>query len=448
MQSLLNKKEIIIQKEPEKSQLEPLKKSDIEKFYAPQNENMIGLEFERLSLDKNTFLNASYEKVSKIIENLAKILKWDLIYDNETIIGAKNQMGDSLSLEPGLQFEISLKPSKNILDIDLKLSKIVELSNKIAKAYDVTFLNYGISPVDDVDKIEILNKRRYKIMNKYLPNCEKSELCPVMMKKTAGIQINLDFKDSIDCYNKLKFYNLIMPFMMALCANSPFDNNNLTNYQSSRARAWLFTGANRCNIFYKNIFSKLNKEKNVIKNYIEEILKVPLIYIERNNKIIEIEGKIDFNTFLKEGYQGYFATMEDYILHQSLIFPDIRLKNYIEIRNHDSQNPAFALALCAFYKGLNQNIKVLLEEFDFLNIKDIDKINKEIIEKGLDIEIKGKKGWDIIKSLYLNSIKNLSAKDRIYLAPIKNLIELRKTNADFIKKYEIDNVNDLVDFLE
>ena len=229
---------------------------EIEKFYCPKNkkEFLFGLEYERLSLDKNTLENASYEKMSAIISHFAKILDWDLLYDKENIIGAISNDCSSISLEPGCQMEISLSPKKDILEIDLELTKIISVLDEIASFYDVIFLGYGLTPKSAVDDIKIIPKRRYRIMNEYLPYCKDSELCTKMMRQSAGIQVNVDYKDSVDAYLKLKFLNLIMPFMCALCANSPFENNVLSSNKTNRANVWHYTGSSRCNMFYQNIF--------------------------------------------------------------------------------------------------------------------------------------------------------------------------------------------------
>ena len=138
---------------------------EIEKLYLNTNSTQkIGLEYERLSLDKNTLENASYEKLSKIIEHFSNIQNWDLIYDNETIIGAKSKTNTSISLEPGCQLEISLSPKENISEINFELNEIISLLDKIANSCDVFFLGYGISPKSQSEDIALLNKKRYKIM--------------------------------------------------------------------------------------------------------------------------------------------------------------------------------------------------------------------------------------------------------------------------------------------
>lgn len=286
-------------------------------------------------------------------------------------------------------------------------------------------------------------------MDKYLPNCFYGELSQKMMRQTAGIQINIDYKDSKDAFYKLKFLNLIMPFMVGLCANSPCENNNLSDKQSLRANVWKYTGKERCNIFYKNIFGGFFAYKNIFKNYINSVLDVPMIFIERNNNIIELNGKINFREFMKNGIGEYGATIEDYLLHQSLIFPDIRLKNYIEIRNHDSSDLNIAIALCAFYKGLlRADIKKYMKKNNYLKISDVDKYMDNIIKFGLSYKINSKMdAWCIIEDLF-NLAKNyLDSSEVIYLNPILNMINNKKTKADLIIQKNISKACEIYETL-
>ena len=446
MQELLTKEE----KERKKT-LKPLTVSEIEKFYlqGASSEIKIGLEYERLSLDKNTLESAQYDKIAKIIEHFASIQNWELIYDLDTVIGAKDSFGTSISLEPGNQFELSLAPKKTISEIRHDAKEILDLLDKIANAYDVIFIGYGITPKTSADNIKILNKRRYKIMNEYLPYCSKGELCPKMMRQSAGIQINVDYKDKKDAYNKLKLFNLIMPFISGLCSNSPIENDKLSNFKSIRNNVWRFTGENRCNLFYKNIFSKkCFKYKNIFKNYINEIFDVPMVFIERDNKIIPIKGKINFKDFMKSGYMGYVANYSDYLNQQSLCFPDVRLKNYIEIRNHDSNSLDFALALCALYKGICLgDIKKLMHELEFLKFDNLDEYFKLSSIKGLDYKIGKIDAWQIVSTVFNFSFENLDSEECKYLKPILDLIQKRKTPSDILIENNIKNAKDLVKFL-
>ena len=425
--------------------------SDIEKFYLNSMtcELKIGLEYERLSLDKNTLKTADYERVEKIIEHFASIQKWELIYDNKTVIGAKDNSGTSISLEPGCQFELSLAPKNNIEIIDIEASRIIGLLDKIADIYDIKFLGYGITPNTNVDEITILNKRRYKIMNDYLPNCYKGELCPKMMRQTAGIQINIDYKDKDDAYNKIYLFNILMPFITGLYSNSPIEDNKIKEYKSIRNNVWRFTGEDRCNLFYREIFNKkFFKHKNVFKNYINEILDTPMVFIEREDEYIPIKGKITFREFMKSGYMKYRATINDYLTHQSLCFPDVRLKNCIEIRNHDSNSLEYALALCALYKGIClTDTEKALKEFKFIDIEETDKYFKNSAICGLDFKIGKIEAWEVAAKILNLAIKNLNEKEKSYLAPIKKLIAQKKTPADIIIECGVENARELVKFL-
>jgi len=430
---------------------------DIEYFYFRRKKTVFlyGLEYERLSLNKETFLNSDYESISTIVRLFATISKWDILYDENTIIGAIAPDSTSISLEPGCQLEISIAPKRTILEIDIELTKITNLLNNIAKPYNIIFLGYGTSPKSSTDSIQILNKKRYQIMNEYLPNCKNSELCTKMMRQTAGIQVNIDYSTPKDAHHKLKFLNMISPFMAALFANCPIENNRQSEFKSTRINTWLHTGENRCGIFYKEIFEneffkyKFNNYRNIFKKYIEQVIKIPMVYIVRNGKNIPIEGALTFEEFMKDGCLTYRATMEDYILHQSLCFPNVRLKKYIEIRNHDSQDQKTTLALCAFYKGLMQNnISLLLCKFNFINLNDIDYLSSQAAKHGLDFEYKKYSAWHIVAQLFTLSLKKLDAKERIYLKPIQEMLRKGKTNSDIILDLGIEKVSDLIEFLK
>ena len=151
---------------------------------------------------------------------------------------------------------------------------------------------------------------------------------------------------------------------------------------------------------------------------------------------------------MKSGYGNHIAQYEDYITHQSLCFPDVRLKNYIEIRNHDSNSIEYALALCALYKGICLgDIEKLLKELGFLRLDMTDYYFEQSSKYALDFKIGKISAWDIIKQIYRFSCVNLSAKERIYLEPVLKLIKQKKTPADILLECNISNASELVNFI-
>ena len=174
-----------------------------------------------------------------------------------------------------------------------------------------------------------------------------------------------------------------------------------------------------------------------------------MVYIEKDNKEIPINGLITFREFMKNGFMGYFATIDDYILHQSLCFPDVRLKQYIEIRNHDTNNPKYALMICALYKGLaSANMENLLKKFSYLKLENVESYYKNASKFGLDFKIdKNRTGWDVIAELFNISRKKLSAKERCYLEPMLDILKYKKTPADLIIDEGIETAEALIKFM-
>ena len=408
---------------------------DIISYYIKgENQNQrIGLEYERISIDSKTFKQASFKNLFEIIKDFSKINGFELIYDNETIIGAKNNEGTSISLEPGGQFELSLAPKDKLYNIHFEAQNYLSQIDYIAEKYGIKFFAIGNQPKTTFNEMEILNKRRYKIMADYLPKI--GHLAPVMMRETAGVQINLDYKNSADAKRKIKAAILISPFLTGFFANSPFRENKLTNYKSVRALAWKYTGPDRCNLFYKDIID--SNYKNIYELYANYILDVPMIFVSRENNYLELNGKITFREFMKKGYKGLSAAMEDYLVHQSLCFPDIRLKNCIEIRNHDSQNLDVAIGIGAIYKGLLYNddsIDKILDYFAPLNSSDLENYGFLAAKFGVNFDVEKLKtaAFEIVKKLLYMAQFNLEADEQKYLDWLIDLVNSKRCIADII----------------
>lgn len=392
----------------------------------------IGLEYERISLDKNSFKQAEFNNLFNIIKDFSKTNGWDLIYDNDTIIGAKFG-NSSISLEPGGQFEISLAPNESLDKIYLVLNNYVRQLDKLGEIYNTKFFAIGNNPKNCYQNLQILNKRRYKIMADYL--YKKGKFAPVMMRETAGVQVNIDYKNAIDARRKILCANLMSPFLTGFFANSPFRGGKLTNYKSIRALAWKYTGPDRCNIFYKNVLDR--PKGNIFEQYANYILDVPMIFIVRDNNYIELNGNITFREFMQKGYKGYSAEINDYLTHQSLCFPDVRLKNCIEIRNHDSQNLDIAIAIGAIYKGIlynNKTIDKILDLLAPLNSNSLNKYGFLAAKKGVDYKVGELNlyAYDIVKRILYLAQNNLDFNEQKYLDWLIDLNSSKRCIADII----------------
>ncbi len=429
----------------------PVTKREIEEYYrsnCKKGELKVGLEYERVSLDSRAYEPAEYRCLSEIIRNFALMNEWELVIDSNIIIGAKDNFS-SISLEPGGQFEISLEPKSSLDDILENLNHYTRQLDKLGEFYNITFLPYGINPKTTYPDINIIKKKRYEIMADYLPKTGK--LAPVMMRETAGVQANFDYVSEDDAILKLKTAAYMSPFVTGFYANSPIRGGELTKYKSFRALAWKYTGYDRCNLFYSNLIN--SRMGQGFEDYINAIINVPMLYIQRNGRNIELEGKITFKDFMQRGYMNYTATLEDYILHSSLTFPDVRLKNCIEIRNHDSQNISNALSVCALYKGILHNKEATAEVINLLKPlrhEDLEVSGLNSTKYGLNYMVNklNMGAYDVARKIFEISRKYLPDNEKDYLDGPLWLLQNRKCVADIILEKGIRDTSSLCEYLK
>ncbi len=429
----------------------PVTKREIEEYYrsnCKKGELKVGLEYERVSLDSRAYEPAEYRCLSEIIRNFALMNEWELVIDSNIIIGAKDNFS-SISLEPGGQFEISLEPKSSLNDILENLNHYTRQLDKLGEFYNITFLPYGINPKTTYPDINIIKKKRYEIMADYLPKTGK--LAPVMMRETAGVQANFDYVSEDDAILKLKTAAYMSPFVTGFYANSPIRGGELTKYKSFRALAWKYTGYDRCNLFYSNLIN--SRMGQGFEDYINAIINVPMLYIQRNGRNIELEGKITFKDFMQRGYMNYTATLEDYILHSSLTFPDVRLKNCIEIRNHDSQNISNALSVCALYKGILHNKEATAEVINLLKPlrhEDLEVSGLNSAKYGLNYMVNklNMGAYDVARKIFEISRKYLPDNEKDYLDGPLWLLQNRKCVADIILEKGIRDTSSLCEYLK
>lgn len=396
----------------------------------------IGLEYERISLNKNnTTANYFGEKgIENFLKAFSKKYNWEPIFDDNHIIGLKNENSTTITLEPGGQLEISLNPKKNVCDIEKEIEILNKKINTIAKKFDLSFIEYGINPTCKATEIAIIPKRRYQTMANHLD----LKMSKFMMRQTSGIQTAFDFENEADAAKKITLSIKLSPIVTAIFANSPIYNKKLTKYKSIRSLAWIYTDKQRCGLLNEDLLENFSFSK-----YINYVFKIPVIFILRDNKIIEFDKKTTFEDFFNFGYEGLQAKKEDYELHSSLFFPDVRLKNYIEIRNHDCQNGILKYAIPAFYKGVFKDINTFNSINTILNQFTFEELNKAKLSSA-KYGLKGYLGnyqiqdiaCDILK-LSFNALEN--DHDQKYLIPILNLTLNGLSPADII----ISKYNDL-----
>lgn len=393
-----------------------------------------GMEYERLLINKKTFHAVPYygeNGIYRLLRQIAFQDEWSYITDFGQVTGLKKG-NSTITLEPGGQVEISLAPQDSIKNIEKEIERLDKKILPIVKNLGIGFINYGISPLSTYKDIQLIPKKRYEIMARELPGDHHSN----MMRETAGVQVALDFESEEDAMKKLKLSLMISPIMTAMFANSPIYDGKVSGYKSFRALSWLFTDNKRCGLISKKIFEKGSVFS--FSDYIDVLLEIPMLFIIRGTKLIEINQKITFKTFIKEGFDSYVASIDDFNLHANMFFPETRVNKYIEMRNHDCQKGALKYSIPAIYKGLffNQNsINETLHLFEGLCYEDFTLARETVPRQAMQAKLGNYKVSDLAKELLKIAYYNLNKEgknEHKYLEPIAELVKDELCPADVI----------------
>ena len=397
-------------------------------IFGCKNTQKIGMEYERIPVHKSNGEVVSYYGeygVCELLRELAKNDNWDYILDDVNIIGLK-KLHDTITLEPGCQIELSIEPQELIKDLQYKINCIDSALKPILDKFGIELINKGVSPKTTYRNIKLLPKRRYGIMANYLWGI----LSDVMMRETAGIQVGIDYKSEDDAIRKFNLANLMMPFVTAMYSNSKIRGGVDTGYKSFRALAWLNTDNERCG------FATKFQEDMCFKDYVETLLDTPMIFINREDKPVSLNGRLTFRQFMEKGYEGFEADIDDWKLHSNLYFPEVRLRNFIEIRNHDCVGGGLEYSIPALYKGIMYNTSALDEVEKMLGkyfYRELNELRYNVARYGIHAKIRGVKVSDICKRLIGISHYSLIMQgnnEEKYLEPIIELLDKNKMPAD------------------
>ena len=381
----------------------------------------IGLEYERIPVSvygKNVVPYDGEFGIRELLREFAKIDNWDYILDGKNIIGLK-KLHETITLEPGCQIELSLEPQQFVRDLEKRIKEIDNSLEPLLYDYDIKLLNVGVSPKTTYKNIKLIPKQRYHLMANYLWGI----LSDVMMRETAGIQVGIDYKSEEDAMRKFRLANLMMPFSTAMFANSSTRGGVDTGYKSFRALAWLNTDNERCGFatdFNKNM---------CFKDYVNTLLETPMIFINRENKCVSLNGRLTFKQFMEKGHEGFMPTLDDWKLHSNLYFPEVRLRNFIEIRNHDCVGDGLEYSIPALYKGIMYSRDAMEETEEILNrfsSNEIKELRYNVARYAIHSKINNKPILAICKELVeiaYYTLKSEGENEQEYLEPLIQLLK-------------------------
>ncbi|KAH8513440.1 hypothetical protein H0E87_006634 [Populus deltoides] len=329
---------------------EPLTKEDLIRYLAsgckPKENWRIGTEHEKFGFEIGTLRPMKYEQIAELLHGIAERFDWDKIMEGDTIIGLKQEK-QSISLEPGGQFELSGAPVETLHQTCAEVNSHLYQVKAVAEEMGIGFLGIGFQPKWALKDIPIMPKGRYDIMRNYMPKVGSLGLD--MMFRTCTVQVNLDFSSEADMIRKFRAGLALQPIATALFANSPFTDGKPNGYLSKRSHIWTDTDNNRAGMLPFVFDDNFGFEQ-----YVDYALDVPMYFVYRKEKYIDCTG-MSFRDFLAGRLPcipGELPTLNDWENHLTTIFPEVRLKRYLEMRGADGGPWRRLCALPAFWVGL------------------------------------------------------------------------------------------------
>ncbi|TDX46451.1 glutamate--cysteine ligase [Orenia marismortui] len=385
----------------------------------------IGTEIEHFIVEKDTLRTISYQTEGGI-EEILKLLEkkgWQGEEEQGKLIALKSSQAD-ITLEPGGQFEVGISPQDNIKELEDIYFDFLDDVIPILEAKNYYLITLGYQADSKISEIEWNSKERYKIMSNYLAKTGK--YAHNMMKGTAALQVALDYKNEEDFIRKFRIANTLSPVLGSILDNSPFFEGKVYDKQALRTKIWSNTDNERTGIVQEAFDDDFGYEK-----YADYILSRKPILIKSNGQYIATFEKSNYDIFAE---RDLGKEELEHIL--TMVFPDVRAKQFIEIRMADSLPPKYSFAVIALWKGLFYNSLILEKIYQFIrqfSLEDVLKARKMIMTKGIEASLGEYKMVEIGELLINWAQEGLTNGEDRYLEPLIDIISNKKTLANKIK---------------
>ncbi len=385
---------------------------EIEAGCKPVSDWRIGTEHEKFVFQLETLKPAPYDGdwgIGAFLEKLRRF-GWEPVIEKGNAI-ALTQGACNISLEPGGQLELSGAPLETIHQTCDEVHEHLAQVKEVAEELGVGMLGMGFHPKWKREDISWMPKGRYKIMREYMP--KKGSMGLDMMLRTCTVQVNLDFESEADMVRKYRVSLALQPVATALFANSPFVEGKPTGYLSSRSHVWEDTDPDRCGVMPFVFEDGFGYER-----YVDYVLDVPMYFVYRDGEYLDASGQ-SFRDFLDgrlPALPGEIPTMSDWTDHMTTLFPEVRLKRFLEMRGADGGPWRRLCALPAFWVGLLYDQTALDAAWDLIKdwtADEHDMLRREIPRTALHTEFRGRPFNEVVMRALEISRSGLAARARL-----------------------------------
>ncbi len=399
----------------------------------PEEDWVIGTEHEKIAVYEDTFERVPYEGergIAVLLERISKQGEWVPILEGSKIIGLKRG-GASITLEPGGQFELSGAPLATIKETCAEFNSHVDQVKAISEDLGIVWLSLGVDPLHPVSDVPVMPKSRYQIMRDYLPT--RGSLGLEMMHLSATVQANFDFSDEADMVAKVRTAMGCTPLVSALFANSPFSARGENGFVTKRLAIWADTDPDRCGLLPFVFDSGFGYER-----YTDWALDVPIFFLIRDGHYIPAGG-LTFRGFMENGLEGHRALLSDWDMHLTTLFPEVRLKQIIEVRGADAVPRELTCALPAIWKGLLYDADALDQAWDLVSSFTFEERVEgqvSVARKGLGAELGGQSVKPLADQLLeiasggldrISTRRGIEGGEQNFIAPLRRILESGKS---------------------
>ena len=404
----------------------------------PKENWRIGTEHEKLVFRGPDHHAPAYCETGGIRDILLALAEfgWEPVEEGGQVIAMRGADG-TVSLEPAGQLELSGAPLENLHETCAEAGRHLKQVKEIGERFGVGFLGLGMWPDKTRAELPVMPKGRYKIMRQYMPKVGGLGLD--MMFRTCTVQANLDFGDEADMVTKFRTSLALQPIATALFANSPFIEGRPSGFVSARANVWTDTDPDRTGMLdfvFEDGFS--------FETYARYALTVPMYFVKRDGRYIDVAGRsfLDFMEGRLPELPGERPTLKDWADHTTTIFPEVRLKKYLEMRGADSGPWSRLCALPALWMGVLYDSAALAASWDLCKhwkIEDHERLRADVARYGLKAEIAGRTVQEVAIDMLAIAKSGLKNRNRLsggmvdesgYLAELEHIAETGVTPAE------------------
>ncbi len=389
----------------------------------------VGTEHEKIGLLQPERVPVPFDGergIAALLERIATDEGWTRVREGGALIALRKDSA-SITLEPGGQFELSGAPLRSIHETCDEFHTHLALMHRVCEPLGIVWLGLGMRPIHGVEAAPRVPKERYRIMRRYLP--QQGSLALDMMHITATVQANFDFSDEADMVAKMRTAMAVSPVVSAIFANSSLSGGKANGFVSRRLHIWHHMDPDRC-----GLLPWIFDPDFGYRRYVEWALDVPMFFVMRDGQYRDATH-LTFRQFMRDGLGESRASVVDFDRHLTTLFPDVRLKQVIEVRGADAVPPGLTCSLPALWKGLLYDANALAAAWDLVSHThpaEREAARADVARRGLAADFAGRPVLEVARELAsiagegLARIGHAGAKDadeRPFLGPILEHLE-------------------------